>query len=246
MCRFRPLNTSWRRLAGCGVHNALIEIDGPEVPIMDGIVDRLRARYHVQGCTSSGQPSVLALIEVLKPVTCYTRRRQRINCCLRTGLIIDFHIDFEDGAIGNPDQNAGHAPTALSHASLVIAAHSAAAQTLKRCAKSGLALGGTLENAVVVQRPDEVLTPGGFRHADEAVRHKMLDALGDLYTGRRPILGSLHRATNRGSRDDQHACCASCLLKHLARCVRFCVPPNRPARLPGQGVGLWDEIPEVA
>jgi UDP-3-O-[3-hydroxymyristoyl] N-acetylglucosamine deacetylase len=52
----------------------------------------------------------------------------------------------------------------------------------------GLAKGGTLENAVVVDG-DRVLSPGGLRHADEAVRHKMLDALGDLSLAGAPILG---------------------------------------------------------
>ena len=67
---------------------------------------------------------------------------------------------------------------------------------------NGLALGGTLENAVVVDG-DQVLSPGGLRHADEAVRHKMLDALGDLYTAGAPIIGRYtgqragHAMTNR-------------------------------------------------
>ncbi len=62
-------------------------------------------------------------------------------------------------------------------------------------------LGGSLENAVVVDG-DAILTPGGLRHEDEAVRHKMLDALGDLYTAGAPILGryrgvrSGHAVTN--------------------------------------------------
>jgi len=67
---------------------------------------------------------------------------------------------------------------------------------------NGLALGGTMDNAVVVDG-DAVLTPGGLRHADEAVRHKMLDALGDLYTAGAPIIGRYtghkagHAVTNR-------------------------------------------------
>jgi UDP-3-O-[3-hydroxymyristoyl] N-acetylglucosamine deacetylase len=66
----------------------------------------------------------------------------------------------------------------------------------------GLALGGSYENAVVVDG-DRVLSPGGFRHADEAVRHKMLDALGDLALAGAPILGRYtgnragHAMTNR-------------------------------------------------
>ena len=62
----------------------------------------------------------------------------------------------------------------------------------------GLALGGTLENAVVVEG-DRVLTPGGLRHADEAVRHKMLDALGDLALAGKPLLGH-YRGHARGIR----------------------------------------------
>ena len=53
---------------------------------------------------------------------------------------------------------------------------------------NGLALGGTVENAVVVDG-DTVLSPGGLRHKDEAVRHKMLDALGDLALAGAPLLG---------------------------------------------------------
>jgi UDP-3-O-[3-hydroxymyristoyl] N-acetylglucosamine deacetylase len=66
----------------------------------------------------------------------------------------------------------------------------------------GLALGGTYLNAVVVDGA-RVLTPGGLRHRDEAVRHKMLDAMGDLYTAGAPILGRYrgvragHATTNR-------------------------------------------------
>jgi UDP-3-O-[3-hydroxymyristoyl] N-acetylglucosamine deacetylase len=100
----------------------------------------------------------------------------------------------------------------------------------------GLALGGTLDNAVVYDG-DRVLSPGGLRHPDEAVRHKMLDALGDLATAGAPILGRYtgvragHALTNR--------------LLHLLfaspdawRLVRV----DRPllARLPGAGITASD------
>ncbi len=101
---------------------------------------------------------------------------------------------------------------------------------------NGLALGGTYENAVVVDG-DKVLTPGGLRHADEAVRHKMLDALGDLYTAGAPILG---RYT--GSRAG-HA-----MTNKLLRALfdqpdtwRFVTCDAQiAARLPGVGVSLAD------
>jgi len=107
--------------------------------------------------------------------------------------------------------------------------------------EQGLALGGTLENAVVVDG-DDVLSPGGFRHADEAVRHKMLDALGDLALAGAPILGRYegiragHSLTNT-------------LLRALFetpgafRVVECDV--EMATRLPGQGL-IRAEIPQVA
>jgi UDP-3-O-[3-hydroxymyristoyl] N-acetylglucosamine deacetylase len=106
---------------------------------------------------------------------------------------------------------------------------------------NGFALGGTLENAVVVDG-DKVLSPGGLRHADEAVRHKMLDALGDLGLAGRPILGH-YQGLRAG-----HA-----LTNELLRAV-FAEQDNydliecnaqTTALLPGAGVH-WGEIPQVA
>ena len=100
----------------------------------------------------------------------------------------------------------------------------------------GLALGGTLENAVVVDG-DAVLSPGGFRHRDEAVRHKMLDALGDLLLAGAPLLG--HYEGDRAG----HA-----LTNHLLRAV-FADPEAyrlvtcdeaTAAQLPGVGVSRAD------
>ena len=102
----------------------------------------------------------------------------------------------------------------------------------------GLALGGSIDNAVVVDG-DKILTPGGLRHTDEAVRHKMLDALGVLYTAGAPILG---RYT--GSRAG-HAM-TNLLLRALFaqpdawRMVRC--DSNIAARLPGVGVSQADLV----
>ena len=107
--------------------------------------------------------------------------------------------------------------------------------------KNGLALGGTYENAVVVDG-DRVLSPGGLRHADEAVRHKMLDALGDLYTAGAPILGHYtgfkagHALTNLLLRE----------LFATPEAWRLTLCDERlAAQLPGVGVER-EEIPAVA
>lgn len=224
-------------LAGCGVHNVLIEIDGPEVPIMDG-----SSIDFVRGMMAKGvrrQASPVLAYEVLKPVTA-SREGASASIKPANGLIIDFHIDFEDAAIGNQtktlDMRNGSFVRELSDCRTFC--RRIDVETMR---ENGLALGGTLENAVVVQGT-EVLTPGGLRHADEAVRHKMLDALGDLYLAGGPLLGhftgdkSGHSMTNT-------------LLRKLFETPGAVRPvlctPEQAARLPGQGL-VVDEIPAVA
>ena len=100
----------------------------------------------------------------------------------------------------------------------------------------GLALGGTLENAVVVDG-DKILSPGGLRHGDEAVRHKMLDAMGDLALATCPILGR-YTGIRAG-----HA-----LTNKLMRALFANPDAYRPvmcdaalaAKLPGYGIGRAD------
>lgn len=215
-------------LVGTGLHNATVEIDGPEVPIMDG-----SAVEFVRGLVAAGQrqlPDPLFAIRILRPVVV----RQGVaeaRLDPATTLQIDFEIDFPDRAIGRQ-----HRVLDLSNGAFV--RELASSRTF--CRQSdvaemqarGLALGGTLQNAVVVDG-DAVLTPGGLRHPDEAVRHKMLDALGDLAMAGMPILGRYagvragHAMTNR-------------LLRALFdtpdawRIVR--VDRRTRARLPGAGV----------
>lgn len=171
-------------LAGCGVHNALIDIDGPEVPILDG-----SAAPFAAGIVSRG-------VRVLDaPLRCF-EVRQAVE--VRDGdafarlepaetLEIDFEIDFTDAAIG-------HQRLRLVMANGTFLRELSDSRTFCRQADvdymrdNGLALGGSLENAVVVEG-ERVLNPGGFRRANEPVRHKMLDALGDLALAGAPILG---------------------------------------------------------
>jgi len=185
-------------LAGCGVHNALIEIDGPEVPIMDG-----SAAAFVRGIVGAGIVRLntpLRAIEILRDIAVDVgEATARLSPA--TSLQIEFDIAFADGAIGTQSKTLnlanGTFVRELCDSRTFCRASDVAAMRAK-----GLALGGTLENAVVVDG-DMILTPGGLRHADEAVRHKMLDALGDLYTAGAPILGRYyghragHAVTNR-------------------------------------------------
>ncbi|MFZ8959445.1 MAG: UDP-3-O-acyl-N-acetylglucosamine deacetylase, partial [Paracoccaceae bacterium] len=101
---------------------------------------------------------------------------------------------------------------------------------------AGLALGGSYYNAVVVDG-DDVLSPGGFRHADEAVRHKMLDALGDLALAGNPILGHYEgvRAGHMLTNSLLRALFTTPDAMRLVQC-----DAQTAARLPGMGVGQHD------
>lgn len=185
-------------LAGLGVHNALIEIDGPEVPILDGSAVPFVARLLSRGLREQAVP--VRAIRVLKPVEVRLGEAMaRLDPAEM--LEIAFAIDFEDRAIGHQERRL-----TLSNGNFV--RELADSRTFCRQADvdamraRGLALGGTLDNAVVFDG-DRVVSPGGLRHPDEPVRHKMLDALGDLALAGGPILGRYtglragHALTNR-------------------------------------------------
>ena len=185
-------------LAGCGIHNALIEIDGPEVPVMDGSSLRFVREILAAGVQRLNAP--VRLIRVLEPVA-LDEGGVRVSLTPSDNLEIRFSIEFPDAAIGRQSMH-------LNMANGAFVRELCASRTFCRKADvdwmraRGLGLGGTLENAVVVDGP-EVLSPGGLRHADEFVRHKMLDALGDLALAGAPLLGRYeglragHAATNR-------------------------------------------------
>jgi UDP-3-O-[3-hydroxymyristoyl] N-acetylglucosamine deacetylase len=185
-------------LAGTGVIHAEVEIDGPEVPIMDG-----SARRFVQAILRMGLkalPGPARAIRVLETVW-DVQGDVVAELAPADGLTIDFEIDFPDAAIGHQARRLEMENGAFVHelADCRTFCRRVEVETMQA---NGLALGGSLDNAIVVEG-DKVLNPGGFRRTDECVRHKMLDALGDLALAGAPILGAYrgvragHAATNR-------------------------------------------------
>jgi UDP-3-O-[3-hydroxymyristoyl] N-acetylglucosamine deacetylase len=224
-------------LAGCGVYNALIEIDGPEVPILDG-----SAAAFVRGILSRGIVQLNAPVRAIEILQAVEVRNGDAWARLEPSetLTIDFSIEFDDAAIGTQRKVLN-----MSNGSFV--RELCDSRTFCRQADvdamraQGLALGGTLENAVVVDG-EEVLSPGGLRHSDEAVRHKMLDALGDLALAGAPIIGAYtgHRAGHALTNDLLHK------LMQTPGAFRMIVcDAEISAQLPGAGVHL-DELTAVA
>lgn len=185
-------------LAGLGVTNALIEIDGPEVPIMDGSARRFAEGIARVGLRTLDAP--LRALRILRPVE-VTAGDARAALLPGDGLRIDFAIDFPDPAIGRQSRSFALRADSFRREIADSRTFCRAAEVAAMRAR-GLALGGTLDNAVVIDG-DRVLNPGGLRHRDEFVRHKILDALGDLALAGAPLIGRYvgeragHGLTNR-------------------------------------------------
>lgn len=171
-------------LAASGVDDALIDLDGPETPIMDGSARAFAAGLRRVGLAT--QPGTRRAIRVTRPLS-VEQGAARATLRPADRFELSFEIDFPDAAIGR--QRFAFAPSPIGFLTEL-----ADCRTFCRLSEvealrdAGLALGGTLENAVVVDG-DRVLTPGGLRRPDEFVRHKALDAIGDLALAGAPILG---------------------------------------------------------
>ncbi|GAA5067272.1 UDP-3-O-acyl-N-acetylglucosamine deacetylase [Roseibacterium beibuensis] len=219
-------------LAGCGIHNALVEVDGPEMPILDG-----SAAPFVRAILDAGiqrQSSAIHAIAVTRPIE--VREGDAFaRLDPSEGLEMDFAIEFTDAAIGRQRRVANLANGRFVR-ELCDSRTFCRQADVDAMRAAGLALGGSYDNAVVVDG-DIVLSPGGFRHADEAVRHKMLDALGDLYLAGAPILARYtgeragHMLTNRLLR----ALFAEPGATRVVEC-----DTTLAARLPGMGVNVAD------
>jgi UDP-3-O-[3-hydroxymyristoyl] N-acetylglucosamine deacetylase len=215
-------------LAGCGIHNALIEIDGPEVPILDGSAAPFVATLLARGLREQAAP--VRAIRILQPVE--VREGEAFARFEPSEMMeIDFRIDFLEAAIGRQEKTLNMSNGAFVR-ELCDSRTFCRQADVEAMRANGLALGGNLENAVVFEG-DRVLSPGGLRHADEPVRHKMLDALGDLALAGGPVLGRYigHRAghalTNRLLR--------ALFAQHGAWAVVDCNEPMG-CKLPGVGV----------
>jgi len=171
-------------LAGCGIYNALIELDGPEVPILDGSAADFVSGFLATGIRELAVPS--RLLRIVKPIE-VSAGAATARLDPAPGFELRFHIDFEDSAIGDQSKRLSMANGAFVR-ELCDSRTFCRQSDVDAMHAQGLALGGTLSNAVVVDGA-QVLSPGGFRHKDEAVRHKMLDAVGDLALAGAPIFG---------------------------------------------------------
>lgn len=170
--------------AALGVSNAVVEVDGPELPILDG-----SALQFVQLLDRAGfrrQEAPVRYIEILEPIRVQDGDKSAaLLPCDRYEM--RFEIDFPSAVIGNQVVDFV-VDEATFRAEIMAARTFGFAHEVEALRRAGLARGGSLENAVVIDG-DQILNPGGLRMEREFVKHKALDAIGDLYVLGAPLLG---------------------------------------------------------
>ncbi|MDP2117729.1 MAG: UDP-3-O-acyl-N-acetylglucosamine deacetylase, partial [Brevundimonas sp.] len=170
--------------AALGISNVVVEVDGPELPILDG-----SALQFVQLLDRAGfrrQEAPVRYIEILEPIRVEDGDKRAVLLpCDRYEM--RFEIDFDTPVIGN--QVVDFVVDEQTFRDEIMAARTFGfAHEVEALRRAGLARGGSLENAVVIDG-DQILNPGGLRMEREFVKHKALDAIGDLYVLGAPLLG---------------------------------------------------------
>jgi len=172
-------------LAGLGVDNALIEIDGPEAPIMDGSAAQFVAAIDKVGLAAQSRPR--RHLRILKTVRAERDGAWSELRPFESGFRLDIDIDFDAAAIGR-QRKIIDLDAATFRSQIAPARTFGFVSDVKRLWELGFALGSSLENSIALQ-DGRVLNPEGLRFSDEFVRHKALDAIGDLALAGAPIIG---------------------------------------------------------
>jgi UDP-3-O-[3-hydroxymyristoyl] N-acetylglucosamine deacetylase len=190
-------------LSGLGVDNALIEVDGPEVPIMDGSAEPFVAAIEQAGVVTLLSPR--RYIQVLKPVSVARDAAFGELRPYARGFRVEIEIEFDHPLIGRQSLDLDVEPDSFRR-EIARARTFGFMRDVAKLWSAGYALGATFENTLVVTE-NRVLNPDGVRFADEFVRHKALDAIGDLALAGAPLLGAYRSV--RGGHKLNHAVLSS-------------------------------------
>jgi UDP-3-O-[3-hydroxymyristoyl] N-acetylglucosamine deacetylase len=177
--------------AGLGIDNLVIDVSAEEIPIMDGSASSFV--FLLQQAGVQEQDAAKKFIRVLETVEVRTgqgafEKWARLNP--HEGFKLDFFIEFNHPAVDGSVQRAQVDFGTVSYVHDVARARTFGfMQDVESLRGMGLARGGSLENAIVMDEY-RILNSGGLRYEDEFVRHKILDAIGDLYLIGHPLLAS--------------------------------------------------------
>ena len=174
-------------LAGCEIDNALIEVNGSEIPVMDGSAEPFVFLIECAGVVE--QKARRRAIRIMKPISVQDGERMA-SLVPADAFSVSFAIDFESAAVSR-QECAFELVNGTFKSEICRARTFGFLDDFDEMLAAGLARGGSLDNAIVVSG-DRILNEGGLRYSDEFVRHKVLDSIGDLYLAGAPILGHFH------------------------------------------------------
>ncbi len=173
-------------LSGCGIDNVTVELNGPEVPIMDGSAAPFVFLIECAGTAEQAAPR--RALRILKEVNVHDTHRSA-SIAPDQEFNIDFQIEFESAAIARQDWSVQVTDTIYKR-DIAHARTFGFLEEVDRLRAVGLARGGSLDNAIVISG-DRILNEGGLRYGNEFVRHKVLDLIGDLYLIGAPVIGRI-------------------------------------------------------
>ncbi len=171
---------------GCGIDNLIVEIDGPEVPIMDGSSKPFIFMIEYAGKLLQNAPK--KYLKILKEVR-VNHKDCELICSPSDRMIVDLTIDFASKAIGK--QNLVFSEKESFKNNIADARTFGFVHELEYLKSKGLARGASLDNAVGIDQ-DIIMNHEGLRYQDEFVRHKLLDLFGDLYTTGAHMIANIH------------------------------------------------------
>jgi UDP-3-O-[3-hydroxymyristoyl] N-acetylglucosamine deacetylase len=219
-------------LRGMGVDNATIEVDGPEVPIMDGSAAAFVAAIDQAGIVT--QSAARRLIQVVKPVQVvigdsFGELRPHAG-----GFRAEVEIDFANPVIGRQSYLLDLSPERFRR-EISRARTFGCVNDVARLWSAGFALGASFENSVVFD-DTRLLNSEGLRYSDECVRHKVLDVIGDLALAGLPLLGAFRSV--RGGHKLNHAVLTALLADRTAYRVVEAETARRPRTHAEAGSGM--------
>ncbi len=174
-------------LSAMGIDNVLIELNAPEIPIMDG--SSLPFIYLLQDAGILDQAAEKKFIRIKKPIVVEDPNK-RVAFLPYDGFKVTLTIDFDHPVFNRSNQTYSIDFAGASYLEEIARARTFGfMQEVELMRSHNLGLGGNLTNAIVIDDFD-VLNPEGLRYPDEFVRHKILDAIGDLYIAGHPNIGA--------------------------------------------------------
>jgi len=193
-------------LSGCGIDNVHVDIDGPEVPIMDGSAAPFVRGLKETGVRTLSRPRKFLVIK--KPITVVDGDK-KISIIPSRYFRISFDMRFNHPVVNNQFRSMKFSDEVFErdYAPARTFGFLIEVETLKA---NGLARGGSLDNAVVIG-DDGILNEGGLRYEDEFVRHKIMDSVGDLYLAGYPLVG--HVKSFKSGHDLNHKLVTEILAK---------------------------------